>query len=122
MALEIQGTIKVICPKEEGVSKSGNHWEKCTFVVETFGQYPDLVAFEDFNNRAGINGFQAGQVVSVAFNPKSQEYNGKYYTKLQAWRISLMGGQQPQQAAPQYQQPAQPATHQLPQNQNDLPF
>lgn len=121
--LTISGRISEIMPKQEGVSKSsGNHWEKTEFAIETEGQYPKIIAFQDFNNKCSLGLFKAGDLVNVSFDVESRKWQDRYFTQLTAWKVEALGGQQPQQAAPQYQQPAQPATHQLPQNQNDLPF
>ena len=88
--LELNGTIKVMLPIEEGTSKSGNDWKKSGFVVTTGGDYPKDVAFSVFgeekvNNLMKFN--KVGQVVDVSFNVESREYKGRYYTDLQAWKI-----------------------------------
>ena len=36
---------------------------------------------------------KVGQDVDVSFNVESREYNGKYYTDLQAWKIFTTTGE-----------------------------
>ena len=89
--LELKGTIKVISEVQEGTAKStGNTWKKCGFVVETKGEYPKSVYFTVFGEEKVDNLLKfnkVGQDVDVSFNVESREYNGKYYTDLQAWKI-----------------------------------
>lgn len=93
--LELKGTITAIAEVQEGTAKSsGKTWKKSGFVVETKGEYPKSVYFtvfgeEKVNNLLKFN--KVGQDVDVSFNVESREYNGKYYTDLQAWRIMTSG-------------------------------
>ena len=88
--LELNGTIKKIMPIVEGISKAGKAWKKAGFVVTTEGDYPKDVAFSVFGEEKVDNLIKfnkVGQRVDVSFNVESREYNDKYYTDLQAWKI-----------------------------------
>ena len=89
--LELNGTITVISEVQEGTAKStGNTWKKAGFAVETKGEYPKTVYFSVFGEEKVDNLLKfnkVGQNVDVSFNVESREYNGKYYTDLQAWKI-----------------------------------
>jgi len=88
--LELNGKIKVIAEVQEGTAKSGNAWKKCGFVVTTAGEYPKDIYFSVFGEEKVDNLLKfnkVGQDVDVSFNVESREYNGKYYTDLQAWKI-----------------------------------
>ena len=89
--LELNGTITAIAEVQEGTAKSsGKSWKKSGFVVETKGEYPKSVYFTVFGEEKVENLLKfnkVGQDVDVSFNVESREYNGKYYTDLQAWRI-----------------------------------
>jgi|TARA_B110000467_G_C18318262_1_gene483179 hypothetical protein len=95
--LELNGTITVISDVQTGTAKStGNTWKKCGFVVETKGEYPKSVYFTVFGEEKVDNLLKfnkVGQDVDVSFNVESREYNGKYYTDLQAWKIFGSGGE-----------------------------
>jgi len=88
--LELNGVIKKILPIVEGTSKAGKGWKKSGFVVTTEGDYPKDVAFSVFGEEKVDNLMKfnkVGQKVDVSFNVESREYNEKYYTDLQAWKI-----------------------------------
>jgi hypothetical protein len=94
--LELNGTITLISEVQEGTAKStGNTWKKCGFVVETKGEYPKNVYFTVFGEEKVDNLLKfnkVGQNVDVSFNVESREYNQKYYTDLNAWKIFAGGG------------------------------
>jgi len=95
--LELNGTITVISEVQEGTAKSsGNAWKKCGFAVETKGEYPKSVYFTVFGEEKVDNLLKfnkVGQNVDVSFNVESREYDGKYYTDLNAWKIFAGGGE-----------------------------
>lgn len=83
--MDIKGHIVAILPLQEGTSKSGDKWKKQTAVLETAGQYPKKVAFDMFGDK--IKSLTIGDSVSVDFDVESREYNGKYYTNVNAWKV-----------------------------------
>lgn len=137
--LIVQGVITHVLPEENGVGKaSGKEWKKQTAVLQTQEQYPKYVAFDMFNNR--IVPLQVGQSVQVQISVESREYQGKWYSNVNAIAVAPvqggMGMQMPQQdvfAQPMqgYQMPPQGVqstpqtqTPQAPFNKQgeDLPF
>lgn len=88
--LVLQGTITSISEVQTGESKAGKAWKKSGFAVETKGEYPKTVYFTVFGEEKVDNLLKfnkVGQLVDVSFNAESREYNGKFYTDLQAWKI-----------------------------------
>jgi hypothetical protein len=89
--MEVTGKITKILDKVTGEKKDGSGtWEKQTFVLQTQEQYNDLYAFEVFGAEkvGNLNQYnKVGDTVKVDFNVSTNEYNGKYYTSLQAWKI-----------------------------------
>jgi hypothetical protein len=80
-------------------------FKKREFVIETEGQYPQPVKFDLTQDRCVIlDNYQEGQRVKVSFNLRGREWNGKYFTDLNAWRLELAGGAT-QPAATQGTQP-----------------
>jgi hypothetical protein len=50
------------------------------------------VCFEAWNDKTSIlKSVNPGTQVSVAFNPESREFNGKWYTSLRVWKIDIQG-------------------------------
>ncbi len=61
---------------------------KREFVITTADQYPQEIKFEVTKDRVNmLDNIQQGQTVKVAFNVRGNEYQGRYYVNLQAWRI-----------------------------------
>ena len=75
---------------QEGTSKAGKEWKKLTFVGETEEQYNNVYAFEVFGVEK-VENFQKfnkeGDLVDVDFNVSCNEWNGKYFTTLSAWKV-----------------------------------
>lgn len=89
--MEIKGTITNVLPVESGTAKSGNAWSKMTFAIQTGGEYPKTVALELMGKSLDFNKdkLRVGQVVTVKFDPSSRDYNGKYYTQLNAYNVEI---------------------------------
>jgi hypothetical protein len=84
--MEITGTIKLINDTEVISDK----YKKRTFVITTTDKYPQDIQFQASQDKVDIlNGFKAGQSVTVSFNLRGREYNGKYYNSLETWKISF---------------------------------
>lgn len=123
MKLQIDGIVKHVLPLQSGTSaKTGKQWQSQDFVIETFGAYPSTICFTMFNDK--ISPLSDGQRVRVSFDPRSREYNGRWYTTLTAYEIETIGNvtvQQPQQEQQQQGSTLPP----IPQKQaldDDLPF
>ena len=91
MSLTIDGTVKAIFDTQ--TFDSG--FAKREFVITTQEQYPQDVKFEVVKDKCSLlDGYKVGQPLTVHFNVRGNEYNGKYYVNLQAWKIEA------EQAAP----------------------
>lgn len=98
MSHQVKGKIQKILDVQSGTSKSGKEWKKQSFVVKTDDEYNNLYCFEVFgadkvDNLTKYN--KVGDEVSVEFNIQTNEYQGKYYVNLQAWRIEGKKNEQP---------------------------
>ena len=93
--LIVLGKIEKVLDKVSGTSKtSGNEWVKQDFVLKTDDKYNNLYAFtvfgqEKVDNFAKYN--KVGDTVKVSFNVSTNEYQGKYFTSLNAWSIFKEG-------------------------------
>jgi hypothetical protein len=90
---EANGTIKVIF--DEQSFPSG--FTKREFVVTTqHERYPQDLKFELVKEKcAMIDAFSVGQPVAVSFDIRGNEYNGKYFVNLSAWKIQATDGSAP---------------------------
>lgn len=83
--LKIKGTIIKI--GELQTFDSG--FIKVEFVVKTEGDYPQEVKFESVKDNAEkfLKYNKVGSVVDVSFNIRGNEYQGKHYVNLVAWKV-----------------------------------
>lgn len=100
MSYETTGIIRVIFPTE-------NRSEKFTsreFVLEIpDGNYPQLVKFQAVQDRCGmLDQCKEGDTVTVHFDLRGREWNGKYLTNLNAWKIVGAGGEKRETLPPPY--------------------
>lgn len=85
--MDIKGKVIHILPLQSGVGQSGKEWKKQEFVIETQDQYPKKVCFGMFGDRIDQYPMTVGEDVIVNFDVESREYNGRWYTNVNAWRI-----------------------------------
>lgn len=69
---------------------------KREFVVTTAEKYPQDLKFEVVKDRCAlVDPFEVGQDVTVNFDIRGNEYNGKYFVNLSAWKIQTGAGDSP---------------------------
>ncbi len=73
--------------------KSGS-FQAREFVLEVpDGNYPQMVKFQAVQERcAQLDGFQEGERIKVHFDLRGREWQGKYFTNLNAWRVERADG------------------------------
>lgn len=82
---EISGKIKLI----EDTQSFDSGFTKREFVVTTGdSKWPQDIKFEVVKDKCSLlDNFSAGQDVTVNFDIRGNEYNGRYYVNLNAWKI-----------------------------------
>lgn len=101
--MEIQGTIVAILEPQTFNGKNGE-FKKFGFVLETQGQYTRKIHMQVYGeDKWNAMPIQQGQVVNAAFDVSSKEWNGKWFTQCDCWKVSLAQTQQ-QVAQPQVMQ------------------
>jgi hypothetical protein len=86
MSHQITGKLTVINPTQ---SVGGAGFLKREFVVTTEEQFPQQIKLEFIKDKCEqLDKFNVGQSVTVDFNLRGNEYQGKYYVSLQAWKIA----------------------------------
>jgi len=107
--MEVTGKIVKILDKVTGQKKDGSgEWQKQEFVLQTEEQYNNIYCFEVFGDKVDeFNKYQKLEdTVKVDFNVKCNEYNGKYYTSLSAWKVFKADVNAPAAAPTQVAAPA----------------
>jgi single-strand DNA-binding protein len=62
------------------------------FVIEVAGQYPQFIKFQLVQDRVDIvNAHKIDDQVTVHFDLRGREWQGKYFTNLQAWKVERAG-------------------------------
>ena len=91
MAYDLTGKIKLI----QHVKKfdSGFTKREMVVIVED-GKYPQEINLEFVQDKVALlDNLQPGQEVTVTFDIRGREYNGRYFNNLQGWKITPAGDQ-----------------------------
>ena len=85
MAYDLTGKIKII--QEEKTFDSGFTKREMVVIVED-GKYPQEINIEFVQDKVALlDALQVGQEVTVTFDIRGREYNGRYFNNLQGWKI-----------------------------------
>jgi len=88
--MEITGTIKEF--GELQTFDSG--FEKKQLLITTLDKYPKDIAVEFWVKEIPmLDEFEVDQEVKVFINISSKEYNGRYYTNIQGWKIEHLNSE-----------------------------
>lgn len=87
--MEFVGIIKKELGARSGVSAStGKPWRIASYVIETEEQYPKSMCFDVSDGDSGRIarlGIQEGKKMRIFFDITANEYQGKYYNRIQAY-------------------------------------
>lgn len=86
--MELTGKCVAALDIQSGTSKTGNPWRKQEFVIEVGDRYPKKVCFQLFGDRVDDCPY-VGEEVRVSFDAESREWNGKWFTQLNAWKVEV---------------------------------
>lgn len=85
MAYDLTGKIKLI--QETKTFDSGFTKREMVVIVED-GKYPQEINLEFVQDKVALlDALQPGQEVTVTFDIRGREYNGRYFNNLQGWKI-----------------------------------
>ena len=90
MAFEVVGRLHRLFATEQKSSS----FQTREFVLEIpDGNYPQLIKFQAVQDRcAMLDRFGEGDSIKVSFDLRGREWNGKYLTNLNAWRVEAGDG------------------------------
>jgi len=91
MSFKTTGKVLQILPEIKGTSARGD-WKKQDFVIETAEeQFPKKICFTLFNDKNGtFDKIKPNMEVEVSFSIESREYNEKWYSNINAFRVDLV--------------------------------
>lgn len=84
--MELTGKCVAVLDIQSGTSKTGNTWQKQDFVIEVGDRYPKKVCLQLFGDKVNECP-NIGDEVTVSFDAESREWNGKWFTQLNAWKV-----------------------------------
>jgi hypothetical protein len=86
MAYELTGKVKLL--QETQTFGSGFQKREIVVTVEE-GKYPQDICLEFVQDKINLlDALSVDQEVTVTFDIRGREYNGRYYNNLQGWKIS----------------------------------
>lgn len=87
MSFETQGTVHKIFDAEN----KSDTFRTREFVIKQEGNYPQFIKFQLTQDRCDIVGnYKEGDQVKVSFDLRGREWNEKYFTNLNAWKIDAV--------------------------------
>lgn len=98
MSYEITGNLVM----RGQVETKGESFQVREFAIKTNdgSQYDNFVKFQCVQARTSIvDGLSKGDEIKVHFDLRGREYDGKYYTNLNAWRVEKVSEAAPQSTA-----------------------
>jgi len=119
---EVTGKILKKLDRRSGTSARGE-WVSQDFVLEyQDGNFPSTISFSAWGKDkvADLDNVNEGDVITVSFNIRGREYNGKWYNDLRVWKISRSAESNAQQRQPQQQQAPEPQAPAIEDMQDDI--
>ena len=84
MSFEIEGVLH----KKYDVESKTNSFQTREFVITTEGTYPQFVKFQLTQDKCSIlDQYEEGEKLKVFFDLRGREWQGKYFTNLNAWKM-----------------------------------
>ncbi len=120
MSYEAEGKL---VKKFDMEQKSGT-FQTREFVILVESQYPQYVKFQLVQDRCEIiDPFAEGSEIKVYFDLRGREWQGKYFTNLQAWRVEAAGAEvKPRAAGAEFPSKAPVSNGDEGSSFDDLPF
>ncbi len=88
MSFEVEGKLH----KKFDTEKKSEKFQARDFVIEVPSQYPQMIKFQLVQDRCEIiDHFQEGEDVKVFFDLRGREWEGRYFTNLNAWKLEKAG-------------------------------
>ncbi len=122
MAYELTGKVKLV---QDAKTISDKFTVREFVVTVEEGNYPQDIALQVVNDKVSLlDNVQEGQEVTVTFDIRGREYNGRYFNNLQAWKMTVgEGAAAPAPVVTADDRPPLPADSEAPgELDDDIPF
>ncbi|MBE6312888.1 MAG: DUF3127 domain-containing protein [Bacteroidales bacterium] len=88
--MNISGKIIEVLPLQSGMGRNGE-WKKQSYVIEynSSSQYPKKMMFTLWGDKISQFDIKKDQQLTVDFDIDCQEYNGRWYNDIRAWRVTV---------------------------------
>lgn len=84
MSFEVEGKLH----KKFETENKTDTFQAREFVIQTEGQYPQYVKFQLTQDRCQlVDPYNEGDMMKVYFDLRGREWNEKYFTNLNAWKV-----------------------------------
>ena len=118
MAYELTGKIKLV--QEPKTFDSGFTKREMVVIVED-GKYPQEINIEFVQDKVSLlDSLGPGQEVTVTFDIRGREYNGRYFNNLQGWKVVTLANEPSLAAEDQSSAPYFPTPSDF--EDDDIPF
>ena len=85
--MELKGKIIQKLDLQTGEGRNGT-WRKQEYILETQdANYPKKICFHVWGDKIDQFGIQEGDDIVASIEIESREFNGRWYTNIQAWRV-----------------------------------
>jgi hypothetical protein len=97
MSFEVEGKLH----KKFDTENKTDTFQAREFVIEiSSGNYPQFIKFQLVQDRCSvIDSYEEGDQIKVFFDLRGREWNGKYFTNLNAWKVEKPSSSAPAPAA-----------------------
>jgi hypothetical protein len=122
MSFEVEGRLH----KKFDTESKTESFQAREFVIEIDGGgYPQFIKFQLVQDRCAlVDSYEEGDTIKVHFDLRGREWNEKYFTNLNAWRIEGGNAGNPETPPPAATEDGFPAAGDEPSTaaDDDLPF
>ena len=88
--IEFKGVVKHVSTPVVS-KKNDKTYESVTIVIEEQGvQYPSSIAFTALNKPDEVSKCQIGSDIKAIINVQAREWDGKWFTNLNVWKIEVL--------------------------------
>lgn len=77
------------------IQQISDTFKKREVVVKTGGEYPQTIPVDFMQDKVDlVRGISVGDEVSISYDLRGREYNGKYFVNVVGWKIESLEGRQ----------------------------
>jgi len=89
MAYDLTGKVKLV---QDAQTFGKGFTKREVVVIVEDGKYPQEISLEFVQDKVSLlDGVEVGQEVTITFDIRGREYNGRYFNNLQGWKIQANG-------------------------------